>query len=182
MSGSRHLTVKEKIIESAIKIFSKYGYSNASIRMIAEEAGVSKALIFWYFNSKDELIIEICKRALPIDVFETCLSKKLDGSSLLRCLANEYLNKYNNQLMRSILIHTLAVGDMYPEIHNKLDSLCNKMLKEVAKQVFKSDSKESFIKMRMFFGSLLCCALRPPQDISKDEYVNTIIKILYSEP
>lgn len=175
------MIVKEKIIESAIKIFSKYGYSNASIRMIAEEAGVSKALIFWYFNNKDELIVEVCKRALPIDIFETCFDKKLDGLSLLRCLAEEYLNKYNNQVMRSLLLHTLAVGDMYPEIHNNLDSLCNEMLKKASKYIFKSDSKDSFIRMRMFFGSLLCYALRLPQDIDKDEYIDTITRILYSE-
>jgi len=182
MTSSKHLDVKEKIIKSAMKVFSKYGYSNASVRMIAKEAGVSKALIFWYFNSKDELIIEICKKVLPIDIFELCLDKKLSGSSLLRCLADEYLNKYNNRLMRSLLLHTIAIGDMYPEIHNRLDIICNEIFKKLSRHVFKSDSKDSLIKMRMFFGSLLCYTLRSPRNIDKDEYVNAIIKILCLEP
>jgi len=174
----KHLDVKEKIINAAMEVFSKYGYANASVRLIAEKAGVSKGLVFWYFNSKDELIIEVCKRALPINIFESCLDRGLNESLLLKCIAEEYLKKYSSKLMRSLLLHTIAIGDMYPEIHDKLDILCNELLKKLSKKIFKSDSDEALIKMRIFFGSLLCYTLRSLRNVNKDKYINTIIEIL----
>ena len=176
--NSKRIDVREKIINAAMEVFSKYGYTNASVRLIAERAGISKGLVFWYFNSKDELIIEVCKRVLPIDIIKECLHEGIEGSQLLRCLAERYLNKYSSKLMRSLLLHTLAIGDMYPEIRSRLDILCDKLLRRLSRRVFKTDSNEALIKMRIFLGSLLCYTLRSPKNIDKNSYISTVIEIL----
>ena len=46
---------REKILESAIKVFSKTGRTNTKISDIAEEAGIGKGTIYEYFQSKDEV-------------------------------------------------------------------------------------------------------------------------------
>jgi AcrR family transcriptional regulator len=46
---------KEKILESAIRVFSKQGRTSTKISDIAEEAGIGKGTIYEYFLSKDEL-------------------------------------------------------------------------------------------------------------------------------
>lgn len=175
MREMRREEVRGKIINAAMKIFSRYGYSKAPVHLIAHEAGISKGLVFWYFDSKDKLIREVSIRTLPIDIINICLGKNVNGEDLLRCIACEYINKYSNQLMRQLLLHTLAIGSIYPEIRNLINTLCNDMLRKVSKKVFGDLSNESYIKTRMFFGSLLCYTMTLPKDIGKNEYINTII-------
>ena len=49
---------KEKIVRTAIKKFSKKGFSNTSMDEIAKESKVSKGLLFYHFNNKEELYIQ----------------------------------------------------------------------------------------------------------------------------
>ena len=47
------------ILEHAIDVFGTRGYHNVSMDDIAEAAGVSKALVYQHFESKDELYLEV---------------------------------------------------------------------------------------------------------------------------
>ena len=44
-----------QVIEAALKLFSRQGYSRTTLHMIAEEAGFSRGPIYWHFRNKDEL-------------------------------------------------------------------------------------------------------------------------------
>lgn len=46
---------QQLILAAAEKIFAKFGYDGASMSMIAKEAGVAKANVHYYFNSKERL-------------------------------------------------------------------------------------------------------------------------------
>ncbi|NLM52998.1 MAG: TetR/AcrR family transcriptional regulator [Firmicutes bacterium] len=47
---------KARIISAAIQLFSQKGYDATRVNEIAETAGVTKALIYYYFNSKKEIL------------------------------------------------------------------------------------------------------------------------------
>lgn len=49
------MTTEDKILSSARKIFLLYGYHGTTIEKIAKDAGVSKAIVHYYFRSKDRL-------------------------------------------------------------------------------------------------------------------------------
>jgi len=53
---------KEKIIETAQKLFGKYGYNRTSVDEIAKIAHIAKGTIYHYFKSKSELLEEVIKR------------------------------------------------------------------------------------------------------------------------
>jgi AcrR family transcriptional regulator len=46
---------RERILETAVQLFSTQGYTDTSLAQVARAARVSKALILWYFDSKDQL-------------------------------------------------------------------------------------------------------------------------------
>ena len=50
---------KDQIIEAATKVFSKHGFSNARMDDIVAESGLSKGALYWYFDSKDAIIVSI---------------------------------------------------------------------------------------------------------------------------
>jgi len=53
------MTTEEKILSSARENFLLYGYYGTTIEKIAREAGVSKAIIHYYFRTKNKLYSEI---------------------------------------------------------------------------------------------------------------------------
>lgn len=56
--------VREAIITAAKINFMKYGFQKASLREIAQAAGVTKGNIYTYFRNKDLLFCEIVKPAM----------------------------------------------------------------------------------------------------------------------
>jgi AcrR family transcriptional regulator len=61
--GSSGLNAKERLLETAIDIFAKKGYAGASVREIVELAGVSKPVLYYYFQSKEGLFLAILDMA-----------------------------------------------------------------------------------------------------------------------
>lgn len=53
---------KEKILDACFEVFILHGYAKTSTVMLAEAAGISKALIFHHFESKKKLYISILER------------------------------------------------------------------------------------------------------------------------
>lgn len=47
---------RQKIQESAFELFAEKGFSNTSVRSIAQRAGKSKGLIYHYFSSKEDIL------------------------------------------------------------------------------------------------------------------------------
>jgi AcrR family transcriptional regulator len=61
----KRLTAEERravIVEAALAVFSRRGYHLSSIDDIAREAGISKALIYEHFASKQELYADLLER------------------------------------------------------------------------------------------------------------------------
>ncbi len=54
--------IKEKIIESAEKLLTRYGYKKMTIEDIAREAGLSHSTIYKYFKNKGEIIAQVAIR------------------------------------------------------------------------------------------------------------------------
>jgi AcrR family transcriptional regulator len=50
---------REKILQAAFTVLGREGYENASIKDIAEEAGVAQGLIHYYFKSKQLLVLAV---------------------------------------------------------------------------------------------------------------------------
>jgi AcrR family transcriptional regulator len=51
---------RQQILEGADRVFSQMGFDAASMNDITREAGVSKGTIYVYFDSKEELFMELC--------------------------------------------------------------------------------------------------------------------------
>ena len=50
-----------RIIKESVKFFSEKGYHKTKMSEIAESLGVSKGAIYQYFNSKEELFLEVIR-------------------------------------------------------------------------------------------------------------------------
>ena len=67
MTDSQSIDVREareKILETAALLFARQGYESTSLSQVARQAKVSKALIFWHFDSKEKLYRNALGRTL----------------------------------------------------------------------------------------------------------------------
>lgn len=49
----------QQIIDASTRVFYERGYADASIQEIADEVGILKGSLYYYINSKDDLLFEI---------------------------------------------------------------------------------------------------------------------------
>ncbi|MBS4065419.1 MAG: TetR/AcrR family transcriptional regulator [Chitinophagaceae bacterium] len=56
-------TTQQRILEAARKVFIEKGMAGARMQDIADEAGINKALLHYYFTSKDMLFEQIFQQA-----------------------------------------------------------------------------------------------------------------------
>ncbi|MBU2643315.1 TetR/AcrR family transcriptional regulator [bacterium] len=57
------MSLKEKIIDETLKLFSLKGYNNTSIHDILDAAGASKGGFYNHFKSKEDLFFQVLERA-----------------------------------------------------------------------------------------------------------------------
>jgi AcrR family transcriptional regulator len=50
---------RERLLDAAVQVFARDGYSGTSIDRIAAEAGLSKGAVYWNFVSKEELFFAL---------------------------------------------------------------------------------------------------------------------------
>lgn len=50
---------RKQLIDAAYKVFVKKGYVNATIKDIANEAGMTSGLVHYYFKNKEELLFSV---------------------------------------------------------------------------------------------------------------------------
>jgi AcrR family transcriptional regulator len=58
--------VRERIVQSAIECFSKYGFDRSRMDDIAKTADLSKGTLYLYFKSKEDLFYDICENNLKM--------------------------------------------------------------------------------------------------------------------
>lgn len=67
MSGeeaSKYTQHRQDAIRSAAAVFAEKGYHGSSTRDIAEHLGIKQGSLYYYFNSKEEALAEVCLFAL----------------------------------------------------------------------------------------------------------------------
>lgn len=57
-------TRRRRLLEVAAKLFGSFGYHGASMRDIAQEAGILSGSIYYHFSSKEELLLAVHEKGV----------------------------------------------------------------------------------------------------------------------
>jgi AcrR family transcriptional regulator len=77
-SHSLEANARERLLETAVELFAEKGYAGTYVREIVEKAGVSKPVLYYYFQSKEGLFHAILEWAETVQ--RKILSEVLDAS------------------------------------------------------------------------------------------------------
>jgi len=83
---------KAEILEAALREFSLQGKQGARMQTIADDAGVNKALLHYYFSSKENLYHEVLQRTLNRALFnvESSFDEQLSPKQQIENLISNY--------------------------------------------------------------------------------------------
>jgi AcrR family transcriptional regulator len=86
---------REQIAEAAMRVFAEKGFTRATNKDIAREAGITTGLIYHYFDSKEALLKAIVEMNSPVQFVHT--------------LAPEMLGLTPEKFIRTLLLHMLNI-------------------------------------------------------------------------
>ncbi len=109
---------RQSVLEAAMTLFMAQGYGAVSMDAIARAAGVSKATLYAYFSSKDQLfatiIGEACRQKMVIS--DLLLDSGNDIRAVLTALARHVLGFLLEE--RALSIHRVVISESmrFPEL------------------------------------------------------------------
>ena len=64
----RHTDTRERAVAVALELFTAQGFEQTSLREVAERLGITKAALYYHFNSKEQLFAAVMESMLvPVD-------------------------------------------------------------------------------------------------------------------
>jgi AcrR family transcriptional regulator len=145
------------IKEAALELFARNGYQSTSISQIAKEAGISKGLIYNYFDSKEALLEAIVLEV--IEDGERLMGMALEqyeqpGEQLRFIIESSFQMVHSNihfwKLMTSLAFQTDALKGLEPILKRKQELALGK-----AVAIFEGLGVAAPRKEAYFFGAVL---------------------------
>ncbi|MFZ4056885.1 MAG: TetR/AcrR family transcriptional regulator [Ferruginibacter sp.] len=117
MKSSKKIhTSEEMILAAARKVFIQKGMDGARMQDIADEAGINKALLHYYFTNKEMLFEKVFKEAASM-LFEK-MNSILDMEGSLFEKIRHFTDAYLSIVIENPYIPVFVIGEMnrHPEI------------------------------------------------------------------
>ncbi len=105
-------SVRDRLLQAAVDLFAEKGYAATSVREIVAAAGVTKPVLYYYFQSKEGIYLEIMTRAS--NDLQANLEAISDRASsvwerLLK-LADTTYNAYSENIKTMKIMHAMMFG------------------------------------------------------------------------
>jgi len=158
MSESKN--TEEIILKSAQAVFVRKGMQGARMQEIADEAGINKALLHYYFRSKQKLFEAVFKRVLTgtFHKLNHIFSGELPVEEVIIHFADEYIETLlKNPYIPEFIIHELnqapdllqrQVAEILPDI--------NPLLKRIEKEMQEGNIKK-FDPKQIIMNTISLC-------------------------
>ncbi len=147
---------KDKILDACFDVFARHGYANTSTTMLAEGAGISKALIFHHFNNKKDLYLSVLDRCIEKGRIEMGFDTLLENKDFFEAKEKFSIIKFNYykknpklmKVMREAFYETPV--ELKTEIKNKYGMLLSSNEKEWERMFEKVKLREDVNREQAF--------------------------------
>lgn len=121
---------QQKILNAGYKVFSVYSYKKASTKQIADEAGISKALLFHYFRNKQTYYDYLFQSAIKV-IQEQKKSKITKGADFFVLIEEEIHERL--RLMETLGLQYRFIMKVYEDNQTFNNDEINQYLSNVSK-------------------------------------------------
>jgi AcrR family transcriptional regulator len=125
--------VEEKINNSAFRLFGENGYNNVTMKMVAQDVGISVGTLYNYYSNKEDLFLNSFKKSFDQIYFalNNIIEKTENPYNFISVLYNEIvkLKGFSREIIRSKLKHEL------------IDELKNHLLMLMRSLIYQAEEK-----------------------------------------
>ena len=183
---------RRKIIQAAMYVFSRSGFSGATTRKIAKKAGISEAMIYSHFKDKEDLYSAIIDQKMqeseplyyPLDAV-----RKKDDERVFETIVSNFMQRYSEDttFLRLLLFsalegHELAGMFVAGPVRRFFEFLAEYMSERIDEEAFKPINPEIasrclvgmvhyFVLLKKIYGD------ETLQSIELNETIETMINI-----
>lgn len=99
MSDNNKKETEEQIFEAAERVFQRRGYAGARMQEIADEAGINKSMLHYYYRSKDKLFQKVFQEGMRqfFPVIFKVLSSDLAIVPKIEALVDAYYTMFRDR-------------------------------------------------------------------------------------
>jgi AcrR family transcriptional regulator len=141
VNKKKDATTEEKIMEAARKVFVRQGMAGARMQEIADEAGINKAMLHYYFRSK-EMLFEMIFRQSAQKLFPK-LNIIFESDMPLFQKIEKFVGEYIDVIQENPYLPMFVLGEMnknpdgfYRKMKHELDfPKPDKFLQQINKEV-----------------------------------------------
>ncbi|MCB0822247.1 MAG: TetR/AcrR family transcriptional regulator [Bacteroidales bacterium] len=111
--AEKDLNTEQKILEAARLVFTQKGFEGARMQEIADKAGINKALLHYYYRSKDKLFEGVFREAFFTMVPQVMdlLKSEMPLFEKIRFFTSNYIEIFiNNPFIPGFVLHELSVN------------------------------------------------------------------------
>jgi AcrR family transcriptional regulator len=175
------------ILSRSAALFAAHGYTGTSITMIAEACGVSKALMYHYYSSKDAVLFDLLSDHLQhlVAVVEAASQSPSDGKETLFAISAALLEAYRGAdaehqvQIASLKLLPAAQQEILKEMERKLVALVSDALLAAIPAIA---NKRHLLKplTMSFFGMLNWHYLwfREGKGLTRDKYARMVTALI----
>ena len=142
---------KAKRIVAAMRAsVGKRGAAGSTFDHVAQEAGVSRGLLHYYFGSKERLLVEVVRHDsdIRLRVLEERLSEANSIDAILEALVTQLEDFVSDDPASQAIIYELfSVSRRNDEIREELAELYRRVRRQVA-DVLRAKEREGVVKLR----------------------------------
>jgi len=122
--------LKERVNETAFRLFAEKGYSRVTMKMVAGDVGISVGTLYNYYSNKQDLFLSASKKVFDqtYSVLEEMLEKNADTYEFLSILYDEVvrLQGFSRELLRDKINHE-AISEIKKHLMTLMRSLFYKV-------------------------------------------------------
>jgi len=129
---------REDAVAAAARVFSERGYQGASTRHIAQELGIRQGSLYYYFNSKDKALEEVCCIGIEeiVQAIEAIAASEVPADEKIRLAIQQHLGYLDRgrHFMRTFLFSR----HLLPEHRRGRVRLLSEQYEQLIESVFTS--------------------------------------------
>mgnify|MGYP006126977515 CR=1 FL=1 len=187
---SKSKNSKKQILDAALEVFVKKGYSETRMDDIVVHSGLSKGAIYHHYNSKRDLFLSLIEHWEEYS-FPNIFDKKLDkytSSDILRDIVKDIVKAFkDNKHVFLAELEFWALANHDKDVRNKTKTLYVKLLHLFKNIINKGIESGEFKNIDLNIGSLsimtsiqgvIWFSIFEESDLSAEQYLNEVIEFI----
>ena len=180
---------KELIMETSLELFAEFGYHTTSISQIAKKAGISKGLIYNYFESKKDILDELLKHGFDevaenFDLNHDGVLSKEEFIFFIRKNFDLVNENFQHWKLFFSLVFQPQVSESFKSGYERVSETMFKMMFDFIVSMGSTDPEGDLIAISaMIEGAFLYAIAAPeifPIKKMEEKIINTIFRLLES--